>query len=105
MLCLVDCITLQRPLSGQWRMYYGVHSKEMLGYLDDEFILGKTFQEHLNSLKTVFIQFRETTLKLNLEKRYFLQIEVKCLVVNIHSHGQQFHLPVDDQRNYNKIKH
>ena len=46
-------------------------------YLDDVIIRGKTFEEHLVNVQTVFERLRQTGLKLQPRKCAFLQREVR----------------------------
>jgi hypothetical protein len=39
-----------------------------LVYLDDVIVVGRTFKEHLNNLRKVFLRLREAHLNLNPEK-------------------------------------
>ena len=59
----------------------------MLVYLDDLLVYGKTFQEHLEQLKTVFDRLREVGLKLNPEKCTFCRKEVEFLGFTVSEEG------------------
>lgn len=62
----------------------GLTYKEVLAYLDDVIILGKSFEDHLHNLKEVFQRFKDFNLKLKPKKCHFFQHEVPFLgkVVN-----------------------
>lgn len=50
-----------------------------LVYLDDIIILSKTFDEHINNLREVFLRLQKAILKMNTKKCTFLQMEVAFL--------------------------
>ena len=47
----------------------GLTWKTVLAFLDDVLVLGKDFQDHLNSLREVLDRFREYNLKLKPKKK------------------------------------
>ena len=57
----------------------GLQWSECLVYLDDVIVLGRTFQEHLDSLQSVFQRLRESGLKLKPAKCHFCQEQVTYL--------------------------
>ena len=57
----------------------GLQWSHCLVYLDDVIVLGKTFTEHLENLRTVFARLREAGLKLKPTKCAFLQPRVQYL--------------------------
>ena len=52
---------------------------ECLVYIDNVLILGKSFDEHLSRLKTVFDRFKVAGIKLSPAKCNLFQTSVKCL--------------------------
>lgn len=69
-------------------VYMGSLENKCLVY-HDNVIFEETFEEHLNNLKDVFNWIRESNLKLNSEKLYFLQTEVRYLGNIISPYGIQ----------------
>ena len=57
----------------------GLQWSQCLVYLDDVIIIGKTFEEHLLNLKSVFTRISEAGLKLQPSKCAFLQQKVQYL--------------------------
>lgn len=57
----------------------GLINKICLVYLDDVIILGKTFEEHLQNLKTVFERLHNHRFKVQLEKSDFCLKEIEYL--------------------------
>ena len=57
----------------------GLQWKECLVYLDDVIVLGRSFQEHLCNLRSVFQRLREAGLRLKPSKCSFLQSQVQYL--------------------------
>lgn len=68
--------TFQRAM--QW-VLQGLTWKEVLAYLDDVVVVGKDFNQHLNSVREVFSRFRNHSLKLKPKKCFYLQVEVLFL--------------------------
>ena len=60
-------------------MLRGLTWKEVLAYLDDVIVLGKSFEEHIDNLKVVLERFRKHNLKLKPRKCVFIQKEVTFL--------------------------
>ncbi|GBL88233.1 Retrovirus-related Pol polyprotein from transposon 297 [Araneus ventricosus] len=54
----------------------GLSSEACLVYLDVIIIVGRTFEEHLNNLRKVFLRLQKANLKLSPKKCRFLQKEV-----------------------------
>lgn len=70
------------PATFEWLMeqvLFSLLSKICLVYLDDVIIFGKSFEEMIQRLKTVFLRFRSARLKLNPKKYSFLKKSVKYL--------------------------
>ena len=65
----------------------GLTWKEVLAYLDDVIVLGKSFGDHLNNLRLVFSRFRKYNLKLKPRKCCLFQREVTFLGKVISSDG------------------
>ena len=57
----------------------GVQWSECLVYLDDVIMLGRTFEEHLCNIRSVFERFRQSGLRLKLSKCHFFQRQVQYL--------------------------
>ena len=57
----------------------GMTWKEVLSFLDDILALGKSFSDHLNTLREVFKRFRQYQLKLKPKKCILFQIKVEFL--------------------------
>ncbi|KAI5725816.1 hypothetical protein M8J77_020471 [Diaphorina citri] len=57
----------------------GLTWKTCLVYLDDIIVIGKTFQEHVENLKAVFLRLRSAHLKLGPKKCNLFRTEVKYL--------------------------
>lgn len=57
----------------------GLQWSRCLAYLDDIIILGRTFREHLDNIKTVSNRIRSGGLKLRADKCSFMQKNVKYL--------------------------
>lgn len=68
--------TFQRAMDNVLRGLQGIHC---LVYLDDVIIFSKSLQEHAEKLRAVFERFRETNLKVQLDKSHFLRKEVLYL--------------------------
>lgn len=68
--------TFQRAMNNVLKGLQGLHC---LVYLDDVIIFSKSLQEHSQKLKAVFDRFRETNLKVQLDKSHFLRKEVLYL--------------------------
>jgi hypothetical protein len=65
----------------------GITYDSCLMYLDDDIVIGRTFEEHLLNLRKVFRWFREACLKLNPEKCQLLQKELLYLGHMVSSEG------------------
>lgn len=65
----------------------GMNWEELLVYLDDIIVLGKTFLESLESLRRAFYRFREYNLKLKPKKCCLFRREVEFLGRIINSEG------------------
>ena len=65
----------------------GLTWKCVLAYLDDILVLGKDFEDHLNSLELVFIRMRQYNLKLKPSKCSFFHTEVDFLGRTISQEG------------------
>jgi len=57
----------------------GLSYEACLVYLDDIIIIGRTFEEHLKSIRSVFMKLKEANLKLSPKKCKFFQKEVSYL--------------------------
>ena len=57
----------------------GVPMDQTLVYLDDIMVIGRTFEEHLENLRTVLSRLREHQLKLNIEKCEFFKTKADYL--------------------------
>ena len=57
----------------------GLQWSECLVYLDDVIVLGRSFEEHLCSIRSIFERFRQSGLRLKLSKCHFFQQQVKYL--------------------------
>ena len=68
--------TFQRAVQLVFR---GMLWKQILTYLDDLNVIGKSFQDHMDNLIMSFERLREYNLKLKLCKCFFLQKEVAFL--------------------------
>lgn len=76
--------TFQRAMDNVLRGLQGIHC---LVYLDDVIIFSRSLQEHVQKLKAVFDRFRQTNLKVQLDKSHFLRKEVLYLGHTITSEG------------------
>lgn len=76
--------TFQRAMDNVLRGLQGIHC---LVYLDDVIIFSKSLPEHVEKLKAVFERFRQTNLKIQLDKSHFLRKEVLYLGHTITSEG------------------
>lgn len=85
--------TFQRAMDNVLRGLQGIHC---LVYLDDVIIFSKSLHEHVEKLRAVFDRFRETNLKVQLDKSHFLRKEVLYLGHTITSEGLK---PNDDKIN------
>ena len=65
----------------------GLTWKEVLAYLDDIMILGKSFEDHLNNIIEVFKRFRDRNLKLRAKKCLLFQTEVGFLGKRVSKSG------------------
>ena len=65
----------------------GLNWEICLCFLDDVIVFAKTFEEHLERLRTVFSRFRKFNLKLKPQKCEFLQAEVAYLGHRISARG------------------
>jgi hypothetical protein len=83
--------TFQRAMDNVLRGLQGIHC---LVYLDDVIIFSKSLTEHVQKLKAIFDRFRETNLKVQLDKSHFLRKEVLYLGHTITSEGLK---PNDDK--------
>ena len=63
-------------------------------YVDDIFITGATFEEHLQNLKAVLERLEEANLHLNQQKCSFLQPSIEYLGHMIDEHGRH---PTEDK--------
>ncbi|KAL0860680.1 hypothetical protein ABMA27_010024 [Loxostege sticticalis] len=68
--------TFQRAMDNVLRGLQGIHC---LIYLDDVIIFSKSLPEHIQKLRAVFDRFRQTNLKVQLDKSHFLRKEVLYL--------------------------
>jgi len=59
--------------------YLGLQWQDCIVYLDDIIVLGKTFEDHLVNLTTIFQQLREANLKLQVKKCVFGKHTVRFL--------------------------
>jgi hypothetical protein len=57
----------------------GLTYESWLVYLDDVIVIGHKIQEHLLNLRKVLQRFRETRLKLNMEKCQIFQKKLRYL--------------------------
>lgn len=76
--------TFQRAMDNVLRGLQGLHC---LVYLDDVIIFSKSLPEHVEKLRAVFDRFRQTNLKVQLDKSHFLRKEVLYLGHTITSEG------------------
>ena len=76
--------TFQRAMSPILR---GLEWGEVLAYLDDIIILGKSFEDSMKNLMTVFERFRSHNLKLKAKKCQFFKRKVIFLGKQISSEG------------------
>lgn len=76
--------TFQRAMDNVLRGLQGIHC---LVYLDDVIIYSRSLPEHITKLKAVFDRFRQTNLKVQLDKSHFLRKEVLYLGHTITSEG------------------
>jgi uncharacterized membrane protein len=65
----------------------GLQWERCLVYLDDVIVFGKTLQEQLTNLTTVFTRFREANLKLKPKKCALFEDEVAYLGHIVSEHG------------------
>ena len=65
----------------------GLTWQQVLAYLDDIIILGKSFEDHLENLEMVFEQFRSYNLKLKPKKCAFFCKEVPFLGKGVSEKG------------------
>ena len=65
----------------------GLQWERCLVYLDDVIVFGKTFQETLTNLTTVFTRFREANIKLKPKKCALFEDEVAYLGHIVSEHG------------------
>lgn len=63
--------------------------KGACNYLDDIVVTGKTFEEHLSNLETVFKKLQDAGFTLNIKKCQFFQSEISHLGHKINSYGVQ----------------
>ena len=70
-------------------MLQGMTWKEILAYLDDVIILGKSFEEHLVNIRKVLQRFRDHNLKLKPKKCAFFQTELLSLGRLVSRNGVQ----------------
>ena len=56
-------------------------------FIDDIIVFGKTFEEHLQRLETVFARIREAGLKIRREKCHFASSSVKFLSHIVYNEG------------------
>jgi hypothetical protein len=76
--------TFQRAMDNVLRGLQGIHC---LVYLDDVIIFSKSLTEHVQKLKAIFDRFRQTNLKIQLDKSHFLRKEVLYLGHTITNEG------------------
>ena len=65
----------------------GLTWKEVLAYLDDIMILGKSFDDHLNNIIEVLKRFKDRNLKLKAKKCSLFQTEVYFLEKRVSKSG------------------
>ncbi len=65
----------------------GLSWTEVLAYLDDVIVLGRSFEDHLDNIKKVFQQFRDHSLKLKPRKCFLFQKEVPFLGKLVNASG------------------
>jgi transposase InsO family protein len=65
----------------------GLTYKQVLAYLDDVVIVGKSFSDHLVNLKTVLQRFREHNLKLKPRKCHLFQRDIDFLGRHVSNKG------------------
>lgn len=68
--------TFQRAMDSVLRGLQGIHC---MVYLDDVIIFSSSLEEHIQKLRTIFDRFRQTNLKIQLDKSDFLRKEVLYL--------------------------
>lgn len=68
--------TFQRAMNLVLR---GLTWKDVLAYIDDVMVLGKSFEEHLDNLRACLLRFRQNHLKLKPKKCVLFQTEVEFL--------------------------
>ena len=57
----------------------GLHWEACLIYLDDVIVFGRSFEEHLERLRSVLERFKEANLQLNPSKCHLFQSQIECL--------------------------
>ena len=65
----------------------GLHWEACLIYLDDVIVFGRTFEEHLERLRSVLERFKEANLQLNPSKCHLFQSQVECLGFIVSANG------------------
>ena len=61
------------------KVLHSIEAKFAMAYLDDILIFSKTFEEHLEHIKEVFIRLEKANLCLNKKKCYFVKQEIEYL--------------------------
>lgn len=83
--------TFQRAMDNVLRGLQGIHC---MVYLDDVIIFSSSLDEHIQKLRTIFDRFRQTRLKIQLDKSEFLRTEVLYLGHTVTKDGLR---PNDDK--------
>ena len=81
---------MNAPISFQTVMTHvlrGLNFKSCLVYVDDILVFSKTFEEQLTHLEQIFSRFRDSKLKLNLDKCDFGKSQIKYLGFILSANG------------------
>jgi hypothetical protein len=65
----------------------GMTNQQVLAYLDDVIVLGKTFEEQVTNLREAFLRFRAHHLKLKPKKCHLFQVEIDFLGRRVNADG------------------